>query len=133
MFFKRFIDNVRFAMTQSHFEFSAENGGPGVILHFSFRPPSGVLYVKNNFLSLCVLCGAESSCLLSLKHSLFVSFQYSKLKIIEAFAIGNRRHKPCVIQKHIRHVVLLTSNGTMEGSIAFSVLEQNQRQREVTS
>lgn len=106
-----------------------------LILVVTWRRHANDLLFSPSFLSVAFLtadsklipvaCGTKCNAFrLSLEHSRFVPLQYSNMEIIEAFAIGNGRHKPWATQKHIHHIVLLSSNGTMEGSIAIFVLRQ---------
>lgn len=79
-----------------------------------------------------VAYGTESNAFrFSLEHSRFVPFQCSNMETIEAFAIGSGRHKAWATQKHIHHIILLFSNGAMEGSIAILVLQQRYKGTEV--
>ena len=79
-----------------------------------------------------VACGTKSNAFkLSLEHSRFVPFQRSNMEVIEAFAIGSGRHKAWATQKHIHHIILLSGNSAMEGSIAILVLQQRYKGTEV--
>ena len=53
------------------------------------------------------------------------------MEVIEAFAIGSGRHKAWATQKHIHHIILLSGNSAMEGSIAILVLQQRYKGTEV--
>ena len=101
----------------------------GYCFHLSFQ---SVAILTGNRKLTPVASGTKYNAFrLSLEHSRFVPSQYSNLEIIEAFVIGNPCHKPWATQKHIHHIVLLSSNGTMEGSIAILVLQQRYKGTEV--
>ena len=58
-------------------------------------------------------------------HSPPISFQDSKLEVIEASFVGHRGRQPWMIHQHGHHAVFLSSNGIKERSVACLILKKS--------
>ena len=64
-------------------------------------------------------------------YSLLVSFEYSKVKVIKAVAIGNLQQKSRMIQQHISHNVFLIGDGVEERSVTCFILKNKMKRKQI--